>query len=168
MEDPDGLRDHQARCRPYLLELRMLTRDQAAAAPARQLAAEIGQVTGAILAEVEAVAQAASAVTTGSCHGPGVARLLEARLARLHGAARAAIAAAREEDTAGLRHQVRRFEALISAMWTVHSAVSGGGNRGHGAVGVTEHRVHDPRRTWHHPVRVPADHDQVSAGGQAS
>src|SRR5438309_487035 len=125
MDVADRIWVHQARCQPYLLQLRILAGDQAGAAPARQVAAEVTQATAAILAEVAATAQMTAATAAGAQRGQGAAALLEARLARLRAAADATIAAAWEEDAARLRHQVRRFEALITAMWTVQHAMSG-------------------------------------------
>ena len=125
MDVADRIRVHQARCQPYLLQLRILSGDQAGAAPAWQVAADVTQAIAAVLTEVEATAGMAVATATSGHRGQGAAALLEARLARLRAAADATIAAAWEEDAARLRHQVRRFEALISAMWTVHHAMSG-------------------------------------------
>ena len=120
MDAAEAVRDHQVRCHPHLARLRMLARDQAGGAPARQVADEAGRATAAILDEVEAAGQ----VTLAAVAGDRRARvLLETRLARLRAAAGAVAAAALREDAAGLRHQVRRFEALTSAIWTVQQAI---------------------------------------------
>jgi hypothetical protein len=124
MNVADDIRVHQARCQPYLLQLRILSGEQAGGAPARQVAAQIAQVAEAILAEVEATGQLTLTATMGGRRGHGATALLQARRARLRAAAHAATAAAWEEDAARLRHQIRRFEALTSAMWTVWYAVS--------------------------------------------
>lgn len=124
MNVSNDIRVHQARCQPYLSRLRILAGEQTGAAPAWQVAAEVAQVTAAILAEVEAAGRPTLAATMGSRRGQGARALLEARLARLRAAAQTATAAAWEEDAARLRHQVRRFESLTSAIWTVQHAVS--------------------------------------------
>lgn len=116
----DAIRDHQARCRQHLLRLHLLARDQAGAT-ARQVAVEVEQAASAVLDEV-AVSLTPAAVADG--RDPGAGSLLAARLARLRAAADEVVAAARDGDAAGLRRQVRRFDALTSAMWTVQHAIS--------------------------------------------
>ena len=92
----DQIEDHQARCLPHVLSLRMLARD-ALEAPLSLLAvAEVIRATEAILAEAETAAREARAAA-GS--GPGLAVFLGARLSRL---AVAADAMAREPYWAGL------------------------------------------------------------------
>jgi hypothetical protein len=108
------MHDHEERCRPYLLMLRMLARGEGEPALA---AAQAAQATGAIIAEVEA-AQAAQAADRGTHRHPAP----RVRLNRLTAAAERVVAAAQEEDTAGLRRHLRRFEALTSASWTMEQA----------------------------------------------
>ena len=55
------IRDHQERCQPYLLRLRMIVRGEAEAALSRPVAAKVGQSTNAIIAEEEAPGRAALA-----------------------------------------------------------------------------------------------------------
>jgi hypothetical protein len=116
----DEIRDHQLRCQPYLLELRMLASIEARLAPA---AAEVGRTTGAIIGEVGAASRAVLATPGRGCRHPGAGPFLQVRLDRLAAAADDAIAAARDGDPAALRRALHRFEALTSAIWTVHDAV---------------------------------------------
>ena len=116
------IHDHRARCQPYLLELQMLARAEAGLVPT---AAQVGRMTGAIIAEVGAASRAA---LTAAGHGrrhPGAAPFLQVRLNRLTAAADEVIAAARDGDSARLHRVLYRFEALTSAIWTVQDAVCG-------------------------------------------
>jgi hypothetical protein len=116
MDVVDTLEDHQARCLPHLLSLRMLAR-YTPDAPLPWLAvAEVTQATEAILAEVEAAVWAA----TGGSPDPGI--FLSVRLSRLAAAAGEAVAAAGAGDFTQLRGHLRRFEALTSAIWAVQDA----------------------------------------------
>ncbi len=119
MTADDQIHDHEVRCQPYLLELRMLAHVEAGLAPT---AAEIGRTTGAIIAEVGAASRAVLAAGHGPRH-PGVGPFLQVRLNRLTTAADEAIAAARDGDSATLRRVLHRFEALTSAIWTVQDSV---------------------------------------------
>jgi hypothetical protein len=112
----DRTEDHQARCVPYLISLRMLARDEAEAPLAWVAAAEVIQATGAILAEVEASGRESSTVAG---VGPGAGIFLGVRLSRLADAATDAIAAARAGDFAQLRRHLARFDTLTSAIWAV-------------------------------------------------
>jgi hypothetical protein len=120
MSIADQIQNHQERCQPHLLRLRMLARGDDEPALA---AAQADQATSAILTEVEAAIQAALATNGAVRRRPADKTFLRVRLDRLAVAAEQVVAAAREEDTAGLRHHVRRFEALTSASWTVQHAV---------------------------------------------
>jgi hypothetical protein len=112
----DRTEGHQTRCLPYLLTLRMVASDDAAA-PSQWLAmAEVAQATDAILAEVEAAGREVRAATGGGS-GPGI--FLSVRLSRLAAAAGDAVAAAGAGDFTQLRRHLRRFEALTSAIWAV-------------------------------------------------
>ena len=113
------IHDHQEHCRPHLLTLRMLARGESEPALA---AAQAARATGAIIAEVEAAIQAALAANRGTYRRPADRAFLGARLNRLAAAAEGVVAAARDEDTAGLRRHLRRFEALTSASWTMERA----------------------------------------------
>ena len=134
MNVADQLEDHQARCLPHLLTLRMLARDTPEAPPPWLAVAEVTQATKAILAEVEA---AVRAVTGGGPGGPdspgspdgpgspdspgspGAGIFLSVRLSRLAAAADDAIAAAGAGDFTQLRCHLRRFDTLTSAIWAV-------------------------------------------------
>lgn len=118
----DQIDDHQARCQPYVLRLRMIARDEPGTAPGWQAAADVTEAAEAILAEAEAAAGEALAAGRG---GPGTGIFLTVRLSRLAVAANDVIAAARAGDSARLRRHLRRFEVLTAAIWTVQHAVSG-------------------------------------------
>ena len=111
----DRIGDHQARCLPYLLTLRMLARDDAETRFPWLARVEVTRATGAILAEAEAAGREVWAVTG----GPGTVIFLGVRLRRLAVAADDAIAAAGAGDFTRLRRHLRRFEALTSAIWEV-------------------------------------------------
>jgi hypothetical protein len=113
------IEDHQARCLPHVLTLRMLARDEAEAPLPWLVAGEVIRATEAILAEVEAEVGAVA----GS--GPGARIFLGVRLSRLAASADDAIAAAGAGDFPQLRRQLRRFDSLTSAIWAVHDAVTG-------------------------------------------
>ena len=70
------LEDHQARCLPHLLTLRMMARDTPEAPLPWLAVAEVTRATEAILAEVEAAVRA----VTGA--GPGTGIFLDVRLSR--------------------------------------------------------------------------------------
>ncbi len=123
------IRDHHARCAPYLAWLQMLAGQDADEPLLAGLPAEVGRATEAIMAEARAAGQATVAAITGSHHQGAATSFLDARLARLAAAAGEAVAAARDEDSAALRRHVRRFETLTSAMWTVQLAVSAPASR---------------------------------------
>jgi hypothetical protein len=133
----DGtLEDHRVRCQPYLLTLRMIARGDPGLLLTQLTVAEIIRATGMVLAEAEAAggdaraaagdARAAAGV---SGSGPGAPAFLRVRLNRLAGAANDAIAAAGAGDSGRLRGQLRRFDVLTAAIWTVHQAVYGPAGR---------------------------------------
>ncbi len=117
----DKIEDHQARCQPHVLRLRMIARDEAGTTLSWQAVTEVIQATGAILAEAEAADSTARAAAGA---GPGAAIFLGVRLNRLAAAASDAIAAAGDGDSGQLRRHLHRFEVLTSAIWTVQRAVS--------------------------------------------
>jgi hypothetical protein len=118
MTAAEEIQDHQARCQPDLLALRKLARN--GGEPARA-AAEVGRATSAIMAEARAAGQAALAGR--SCRHAGAETFLCVRLNRLAKAAAEAVTAAQEDDAARLRHYLRRFEAVTSAIWTAELAL---------------------------------------------
>jgi hypothetical protein len=133
----DGtLEDHRVRCQPYLLRLRMIARDDPGLLLTQLTVAEVIQATEMVLAEAEAaggdVRAAAGDVRAAagvSGSGPGAPAFLRVRLNRLAGAANDAIAAAGAGDSGQLRGQLRRFDVLTAAIWTVHQAVYGPAGR---------------------------------------
>jgi hypothetical protein len=119
MTAADDIRDHQARCQPHMFRLRMLARGEAGfGLPA----VEVGEATGAIIAEAEASSRAALAAD--GSH-PGAGTFLRVRLDRLTVAADEAVTAARHGNPADLRLHLLRFEALTSAIWTVQDSLYG-------------------------------------------
>ena len=120
MTADDEIHDHQLRCQPYLLQLHMLACVEAGLMPT---AAEIGQRTAAVIAEVGAASRVGLAAAGYGRRHPGAGPFLQARLNRLTAAAEEAIAATQDGDCAELRRVLHRFEALTSAIWTVQDAV---------------------------------------------
>lgn len=108
--------DHQVRCLPHMLTLRLLARDGAEAPLPWLAAAEVIRATEAILAEAQAASRVVRAAAGG---GRGTETFLDVRLSRLTAAADDAIAAAAAGEFAQLRRHLRRFEALTSAIWAV-------------------------------------------------
>jgi hypothetical protein len=121
MTAADEIRDHQARCQPHMFRLLMLARGEAGLGLA---AVEVGEATGAVIAEAEASSRAALAAGADGSH-PGAGTFLRVRLDRLTVAADEAIAAARHGNPADLRLHLLRFEALTSAIWTVQDSLYG-------------------------------------------
>ncbi len=114
----DQIEDHQARCLPHMLRLRMLARDEAQAALPWQAVLEVIQATEAILAEAEAeVAGRDARAAAGDDRGAGT--FLSVRLNRLATAADDLVLAAGSGDFAQLRRHLHRFEVLTTAIWTV-------------------------------------------------
>jgi hypothetical protein len=124
MTPTDEIHDHQVRCQPHLLRLRMVARGEFEVALPLQVVAE---AVGAILTEAEAAARAVGAVAVDGLGGPGAGTFLGVRLNRLAAAADDAIAAARTGNPAEMRLHLNRFDSLTSAIWTVHRAVYGPG-----------------------------------------
>jgi hypothetical protein len=128
MNVADRAEDHQARCLPYLLTLRILARGETVPLP-WPAADEVTRATQAILAEARAAGREAPdhATRTVVGAGPGPGTFLAVRLSRLAAAADDAIAAARTGDFAQLRRHLVRFDSLTSAIWAVQEAWSGPG-----------------------------------------
>ena len=105
----------------------MIVRGEAEAALTRPVAAEVGQPTNPIIAEAEAAWRAALAAAM-----PPPERSPRVRLAWRAAAADDAITAAQDGNSAGLRRNLRRFDALTSGPSGVGRA---GGRRA--AVGLT-------------------------------
>lgn len=120
----DRIRDHQARCHPHQLRLRLVARGEAGTAAPRQIVAEVRDATNAVLAEAEAAIGTALALADRRGK-PATETFLWARLARLADAADGAVNAARGGYTSALRTRLRRFDELTSAIWAVQDAVYG-------------------------------------------
>jgi hypothetical protein len=126
MTPTDEIQDHQARCQTHLLRLRMTARGEAETLPA-QVVAEVAKAVGAILAEAEAAGRVVGSTAVDGRGGPETGIFLRVRLNRLAAAADDAITAAGTGNLAEMRRHLTRFEALTSAIWTVHRAVYGQG-----------------------------------------
>src|ERR1700691_6712661 len=106
MTAADEIRDHQARCQPHMFRLLMLARGEAGLGLP---AVEVGEATGAVIAEAEASSRAALAAGADGSH-PGAGTFLRVRLDRLTVAADEAIAAARHGNPAHLPPHPLRVE----------------------------------------------------------
>jgi hypothetical protein len=124
MSVTEQIQDHQARCLTHLITLRMLAQTEPGALLPRRVVVEIARATGAIVAEAKAACQAVLTAGPGDPHR-GDDAFLRVRLDRLAAAAEDAVAAARAGDSAGLRRNVRRFDTLTTAIWTVQDALYG-------------------------------------------
>jgi hypothetical protein len=120
------IREHESRCRPHLLRLRMLASAEAGAGLPRQATAEVREATNAVIAEAEAAGGAALAIMAAS-REPEAETFLLVRLNRLAVAADEAVSAARGGDGPRLRRLLHRFDALASAIWAVQHAVYASG-----------------------------------------
>jgi hypothetical protein len=130
------IQEHQARCQPHLVRLRMLATGEAGLILTRRTIVDIAQATNAILAEAEAAGRHAQAADPGrpgrnstgwnsTAGHPAAATFLRVRLNRLSAAAKDVVAAALAANSAEMRCQLRRFDALTTAIWTVMQAVYG-------------------------------------------
>jgi hypothetical protein len=120
----DEIRDHQARCHPHLLRLRLLTQREASTTAPRQIVAEVREATNAVLTEAEAAIRTALSAADRR-RKPATETFLWVRLARLAEAADGAVNAAHGAHAYALRTRLRRFDELTSAIWTVQDAVCG-------------------------------------------
>jgi hypothetical protein len=122
----DDIREHQDRCWPYVAVLQKLANDLPSDPLPPDIVSQVALATNAILAEAKAAGRSALALLTNGGH-PATVSLLATRQTRLEHAAEDAVASAREAAASGnsatLRQRLRRFDALISAMWTVQSSV---------------------------------------------
>lgn len=115
----DQIEDHQARCLPHMLRLRMLARDEAQAALPWHAVLEVFQATEAILAEAEAAGRGVRDARAAAGDDRGAGTFLSVRLNRLATAADDLVLAAGSGDFAQLRRHLHRFEVLTTAIWTV-------------------------------------------------
>jgi hypothetical protein len=119
MTSADRIEDHQARCLPHMLTLRLLARDEAEAPLPWLATAKVIHATETILAEAQAAGREVR-VATGAAR-PGTGIFLGVRLSRLAAVADDAIAAAGAGDFTQLHRHLRRVEALTSAIWAVQN-----------------------------------------------
>jgi hypothetical protein len=125
MSVADQIHDHQARCLAPLISLRMLAEGEAGVPLPRWVVVEVAQATGTVIAEAKAAGRAALTAGGVSRDLPGDETFLRVRLERLAHAADDAIDAARAGNCGEMRRHLRRFDALTSAIWTVHEALYG-------------------------------------------
>jgi hypothetical protein len=123
MTSPDLIRACHQRCLPHLARLRLLAEAETTATLSRGASQQVDGVTGLILAETEAAGHAVVAAMQGEHRAAAAGRFLGARLARMTTAAADARQAAEHGDAAALRRQLRRFDTLTSATWTVQLAL---------------------------------------------
>jgi hypothetical protein len=115
---------HRSRCVRPQLRLQALARIEPGEVTSRgAIASEVRDATNTVIAEAEAAGRDALATAAGGREHAEV--FLGVRLARLMTAADDAVSAAHSGDAARLRRQLRHFEALASAIWTVQRAVYG-------------------------------------------
>ena len=125
MSVANQMHDHQANCLVPLISLRMLAQGDAGTPLPRWVVVEVAQATSTVLAEAEAAGQAMLTAAGLPSDHPEGRTFLRVRLDRLATAADAAITAARQGDTGAMCRQLRRFDALTSAIWTIQDAVYG-------------------------------------------
>jgi len=113
---------HHLRCIPHLARLAVLAHSQDDV-PLPAHAAEVAEAAYAVLAEADAAGRWAVA-STAAGQQARVAEFLAARLARLAAVASGAVTAAGDGDATALRMQLRQFDALTAALWTVHQDVA--------------------------------------------
>jgi len=121
------IREHESRCQPHMLRLRLLASTEAGAVLSRQTTAEVREETNAVLVEAEAAGDATLAAVAAR-RQPEAETFLLVRLNRLAAAADEAVSAARGGDGPRLRRQLHRFDALASAIWVVQDAVYASGS----------------------------------------
>jgi hypothetical protein len=107
--------------RHHLRRLRFLAGSQDGTAFSRDVAAEIRNVTNAVIAEAEAMSRAT--LRDRNPREPQADTFLWVRVTRLAAAADRAVNAALSGDLGSLRAHLRNFETLTSAVWTVRDAV---------------------------------------------
>ena len=112
-----------ARSGIHLARLAVIAHGQAATPLPSGAAAEVARATGAVLAEATAAGRAVAAGAPDDQRAK-VTEFLAARLTRLTAAGEDAVTAARDRDAAALRRALRRFDALVAALWAVHRAVA--------------------------------------------
>ncbi len=120
---PGYPRTPREQCAALLARLGMLAAGEGGATLPPDVTAQLGELTSAIVAQAEIAGQTVTASMTDRRRAAEVARFLSARLARMATAAQDAIGAAERGDAAALRRQLRRFEVLAAAMWTVQAAL---------------------------------------------
>src|SRR5260370_30611649 len=108
------IEDHQARCQPHLLRLRMLAHGETGTVLPRQVVGEVVRATGAILAEAEAASGDARAAARDGPGSPGALTLLRVRLNRVPAPATAARPAAPPAQAPHSRRPPLRRDCTVS------------------------------------------------------
>jgi hypothetical protein len=114
------LDDQRSKSRQQLSRLVLLAHNYDVMALSPQAGADIREATNAVIAQVEATSRA---MIEDGRHERGAETFLWARVTRLAAAADHAVGAARRGDAAELRAQLRHFETLTLALWTVQDAI---------------------------------------------
>ena len=118
----DAVQEHQARCVPHLVELRLLAGELAGTPLPPDVVSAVGVAVGAVVTEAEVSGYAVIRETAARGSASGQV-LLSSRLDRLGRAAREAVTSAQAGDAATLRDRLHRFDAVTAALWTVQLSV---------------------------------------------
>ena len=124
MGAPEQIQQCRARCAPDITGLRMLARELGDGPLTPGGVLQTAQATNAIVVQARAGCRTALGAVRGGLPHAGDLSLLTSRLARLEGAAGAAVTAASEGNATSLRRHLWRFDALTAAIWTVLSSVA--------------------------------------------
>ena len=120
MTAAEDILERRARCVPHLARLRLLAAAAVGEPFPPAIADDISKEVALILAE--AFAAALAVISAAGSRQHAVTVFLNVRLARLVSAAGQVTDAVKADDAALLHRSFSRFEALISAMWTVELA----------------------------------------------
>ncbi len=120
---PEYPRTPREQCAALVARLGMLAADQDSTALSPDFTGQLGELTSAIVAQAEIAGQTVTASMTDRRRAAEVTRFLSARLTRMATAAQDVMGAAERGDMGALRRQLRRFEVLETAMWTVQAAL---------------------------------------------
>jgi hypothetical protein len=113
----NDLDDRRSGCQQQLMRLRILARSREDAALSREASSQVRDATNAVIAEAEVMSR--TALRVGRPQELQAETFLWVRIARLAAAADRAVDAARSRDVPALRHHLRQFDALTSAIWGV-------------------------------------------------
>ena len=123
MTAAEEILERRGRCVLHLARLRLLAATVVGEPLPPAIADDISKEISLILAE--AFAATLAVISAAGSRRHAVTVFLDVRLARLASAAGQVTDAVKAQDTALLHRSLSRFEALMSAMWTVELATSG-------------------------------------------